>query len=143
MSTPETTPRLSDLIREGLALPEVVEDRTNYIWVRPDGTVQACALGMAYYALARASGQGPEAAWHAWFERRQTQTTYEMINDLLDHPLEGQILHACPVASCPAKAAEHLIGLVDHLHLAHDWPAQRIASWLDETVYADSAAVRP
>lgn len=139
MSTPANPPRLSDLIREGLSLPEVKEDHGEYFEIDPP-YVYACALGMAYYALMRRQGIGAAAVEEA-NNRRANSFRALFPDDLPEHAITQR---------CPASWEEDvdcdelgpLLWVVDHLHNIHDWPAQRIASWLDETVYADSAAVR-
>lgn len=137
MSTPETTPRLSDLIREGLADPLIVEDHDAYFVLVEDDEhgeyCRACALGMTYWAVQRRRGLSADEADTEiiiipFFERLQA-----LIPDLLR--LER---YHCPVCGGWMRVGH----IIDHLHSTHRWAAQRIASWLDETVYADSTAVQ-
>lgn len=141
MSAAETTPRLSDLIREGLALPEVEEHHDTYFEITADGSAVACALGVAYWAFQRRRGLTLTKAERA--AHKNPESFRDLVYRLIPDPhLQGQL--TCPDCGRWYSDAVHapVIALVDHLHANHNWPAQRIASWLDETVYA-SVAVQP
>lgn len=132
MSTPETTPRLSDLIREGLVLQETRENHCAYFEHDADtGAVYACALGMAYYAWMRRQGTGA----------RRVQTLVNRRRCIFQELFPDDLPERALIQRCPADDAEiaccdsgSLLALVDHLHNIHEWPAQRIASWLDEVM---------